>query len=88
MEEVGRRMLSLDSMAAIPPSTEALAELEQPAPAMPELTAVAQAPAGALLRASRTERNAGARGPALKPAQPPDLPEIDLDRSFLNVQCE
>jgi hypothetical protein len=28
-------MFSLDSMAAIPPSGDALAELDQPAPAMP-----------------------------------------------------
>ncbi len=31
----GRRMFSLDSMAAIPPSADALPELDQPAPAMP-----------------------------------------------------
>ena len=31
----GRRMFSLDSMAAIPPSADVLPELEQPAPAMP-----------------------------------------------------
>ena len=31
----GRRMFSLDSMAAIPPSADALPELDQPVPAMP-----------------------------------------------------
>jgi putative transposase len=31
----GRRMFSLDSMAAIPPSADVLPELDQPAPAMP-----------------------------------------------------
>lgn len=53
----GRRMFSLNSMAAIPASAEALPEPHQERAAMPQPTADTQAPARDLSRHHRAGRS-------------------------------
>jgi hypothetical protein len=79
----GRRMFSLESMAAIPPSAEALPEPHQERAAMPVVHSRHSAPSQHSGTPPRAGRIAGARGPALNPAPPPHRQKVN----DLTVHC-